>query len=273
MEKKNERESFAITIFHATKHLKTHSTHPNMPSSIQWFLTVAVLFMSENGYNASGFSVPDAFHAVHTATSSASTVHTVIQHQSYGMINLLDMYKHSLLEHPLGTKMATGATMAVAGDAIAQSRDVDAPYDKRRATSFAAFDSVYRACQHALFPVIVQHCHGQFLQSALSHVTIVDQHAAAAMEQTLASQLGIVPLIYYPAFFAVTGAVQGLDLEGAVNRAKETFLPLMKRNLCFWIPVQFVQFGFIQEDLQIPVSTSAIRIYCRRGKTFGYVLH
>jgi hypothetical protein len=226
-----------------------------MPSSIQWLLTVAALFMSENGFYAYSFSVPDAFHVVHTATSSASTV----QHQSHGMINLLDTYRHSLLEHPLGTKMATGATMAVAGDAIAQSRDVDAPYDKRRATSFAFFDMAYRALQHAAFPVIVQYCHGQFLQSALSHVTLVDQHAAAAMEQTLASQLGIVPLFYYPAFFAVTGAVQGLDVEGSVQRAKDTFVPLMKRNLCFWIPVQFVQFGFIQEDLQIPVSTGTIR--------------
>jgi hypothetical protein len=231
-----------------------------MPSSIQWLLlTIAALFMSDNVYYAKGFSVPDAFHVVHTATSSASTVHTVVQHQSHGMINVLDTYKYSLLIHPLGTKMATGATMAVAGDAIAQSRDVDAPYDKRRATSFAFFDMAYRALQHAAFPVIVQYCHGQILQSALSHVTLVDQHTAAAMEQTLASQLGIVPLFYYPAFFAVTGAVQGLNVEGAVKRAKDTFLPLMKRNLCFWIPVQFVQFNFIQEDLQIPVSSSTIR--------------
>jgi hypothetical protein len=240
-----------------------------MPStSIQWLLTVAALCMSYNAYYASGFSVPDAFHVVHTATSSASTVHTtVVQHQSHGMINVLDTYKHSLLKHPLGTKVATGATMAVAGDAIAQSRDVDAPYDKRRAMSFAVFDMAYRALQHAAFPVIVQYCHGQFLQSALlSHpgvtsIPVVDQHAAAAMEQTLASQLGIVPLFYYPAFFAVTGVVQGLDVEGAVNRAKETFLPLMKRNLCFWIPVQFVQFGFIQENLQIPVSSSVYRVH------------
>lgn len=26
----------------------------------------------------------------------------------------------------------------------------------------------------------------------------------------------------------------------------------MERNLLFWIPVQFIQFGFVQEDLQIP---------------------
>jgi hypothetical protein len=231
-----------------------------MPSSIQWLLTLAVLFMSENAYYANSFSVHDAFHVVQTATSSASTVHTAVQSQSHGMINLLDVYKQALFEHPLATKMATGATVAVAGDAIGQSRDADAPYDKRRAASFAVFDSAYRALQHVAFPVIVQYCHGQFLQSAL-----LDQHTAAAIEQTLGSQLGIVPFFYYPAFFAVTGVVQGLDLEGSVNRAKDTFLPLMKRNLLFWLPVQFVQFGFIQEDLQIPVSTI-------RGKTFGCVL-
>jgi hypothetical protein len=234
-----------------------------MPSSIQWLLNVAVLCMSENAYHANSFSVPDAFHVVHTAASSASTLHTVAQSQSHGMINLLDVYKQTLFENPLATKMATGATVAVAGDAIGQSRDVDAPYDKRRAASFAVFDSAYRALQHVAFPVIVQYCHGQFLQSVLP----VDQHTAAAMEQTLGSQLGIVPFFYYPAFFAVTGAVQGLDLEGSVKRAKDTFLPLMKKNLLFWLPVQFVQFGFIQEDLQIPVRGSI------RGKTFGYVLH
>jgi hypothetical protein len=50
----------------------------------------------------------------------------------------------------------------------------------------------------------------------------------------------------------LTGAIQGLTPSGAVTRAKDNFFPLMKRNLMFWIPVQFVQFGYIQEDLQIP---------------------
>lgn len=104
----------------------------------------------------------------------------------------------------------------------------------------------YRALQHAAFPIIIATCQGQFLSGVLPH------DMAAAMEQTLASQLGIVPFLYYPAFFALTGAVQGLDTEAAVTRAKENFLPLMQRNLLFWIPVQFIQFGFIQEDLQIP---------------------
>jgi len=51
--------------------------------------------------------------------------------------------------------------------------------------------------------------------------------------------------------------VQGLDQDAAVERAKDTFVPLMKRNLMFWIPVQFIQFGFIDTSLQIPFLSVA----------------
>jgi hypothetical protein len=165
--------------------------------------------------------------------------------------NFLEKYTTVLAEHPLPTKMMTGATLAVAGDAIAQQASDDEEYDVRRATSFGLFDMSYRALQHAAFPIIVAHCHGQFLSSLLPQLQ-ESSNLAAAMEQTLASQLGIVPFLYYPAFFALTGAIQGLDAEASLNRAKENVLPLMARNLLFWIPVQFVQFAFVQEELQIP---------------------
>jgi protein Mpv17 len=163
---------------------------------------------------------------------------------------LLHKYTTALAEHALPTKMATGATLAVAGDAIAQQASSDSDeYDTKRAASFALFDSAYRALQHVAFPIIVATCHGQFLSGLLPDAS---SNLAAAMEQTLASQLGIVPFLYYPIFFAFSGAVQGLDADEAWTRAKENFLPLMQRNLLFWIPVQFIQFAFIQEDLQIP---------------------
>lgn len=60
-------------------------------------------------------------------------------------------------------------------------------------------------------------------------------------------------VIYYPVFYATTGLVQGLTFDETVTRAKETFIPLMKRNLLFWIPTQFAVFGFVEEDLQIPI--------------------
>ena len=212
---------------------------------------VAVLFLS----TASAFSIPDSFHLMQTAASS-------VAHQ-LPHVDLLSAYKSQLVANPLPTKCLTGATLAVAGDAIAQSQAKDEAYDERRAVSFAVFDMAYRSLQHFSFPIIVAHCHGQFLDSSpLLHGNI-DLSNLAALEQTLASQLGIVPFMYYPAFFALTGAIQGLSIEGAAIRAKENFVPLMKRNLLFWIPVQFIQFGYIQEDLQIPFLS-----LCGLGWTF-----
>jgi len=156
--------------------------------------------------------------------------------------------------------MLTGGTLAVVGDAIAQKKGEE-EYDKRRAASFMCFDMCYRALQHVSFPVIVQQCRGQFLGviassipalAALSSSNSDLTYYLGAVEQTLASQLIIVPFFYYPVFFTLTGFIQGLTKEQALDRAKTTFLPLMKRNLLFWLPVQFVQFSFIDEGLQIP---------------------
>ena len=165
-------------------------------------------------------------------------------------------------------KRITGATVALCGDAIAQSQ-VEEPYDRRRAASFMTFDACYRWLQHELYPIIVRTMQGQYLGGLVGSIPPLAAAAKAAseatgtepafffsvMEQTLSSQLGIVPFIYYPVFYTITGFLQQLTPDQTVERAKETFVPLMKRNLLFWIPVQFVQFGFVEENLQIPFIT------------------
>ena len=196
-----------------------------------------------------GFAGLGELHSLHDSVSPFHQNANAIASSVPFANDLLENYKHALQVHPLATKMITGATLATMGDAIAQSREPE-DYDKRRALSFAAFDMSYRALQHNVFPLIVLACQGQFLSSILPQ--IIDPKYFAAMEQTLASQLGVVPFIYYPVFFALTGLVQGLSVKGAVERAKENFLPLMERNLIFWIPVQFVQFAWVEENLQIP---------------------
>mmetsp|Transcript_4673 Transcript_4673/g.7257 ORF Transcript_4673/g.7257 Transcript_4673/m.7257 type:complete len:302 (+) Transcript_4673:153-1058(+) len=232
-----------------------------MLSSKRIVLFLSALAVASTSF-AFSFSVPDVLHSAETlnhAIPHLKTAAHTIPHAKAAAATLhhtgfdpLSAYKELLKVHPLPTKMMTGATLAVCGDAIAQTKDKDAEYDKRRAASFAVFDMAYRALQHFSFPIIVAHCHGQYLGSLPMVGETFDASQLAAMEQTLASQLGIVPFLYYPAFFALTGAIQGLNASGAVTRAKENFFPLMKRNLLFWIPVQFVQFGYIQEDLQIP---------------------
>jgi protein Mpv17 len=255
-------------------------------------IAALLLLVSNNVPTVTGFGVianavdPSALHEVITATTSQimPSAQSFLQDRTDTLLasntdlnvnlNLLDAYKESLTSHPLTTKMLTGGTLAVCGDAIAQSRTPE-PYDQRRAASFAAFDGVYRAVQHFSFPAIVQHCQGQYMgalsaalslpfasmsmsMSANSNLDFdVSQFNFGAVEQTLVSQLGIVPFFYYPVFYTVTAFVQGLDREAAVQRAKDTFVPLMKRNLLFWIPIQFVQFGYVDESLQIPFLSVA----------------
>ena len=189
-----------------------------------------------------------------TTTASVSdplALLSLVEHTtSLVATKLSTTYTSALAQHPLVTKMATGGILATVGDGIAQAQEVDKPYDTRRALSFMVFDIAYRALQQATFPLIIHSCQGQYLGSLVGS-TVLPTEYAAAIEQTLVNQLGIVPLIYYPVFFSLSGFVQGLSVSAALQRAKDKFIPLMKRNLAFWIPIQFFQFGFLPEDLQI----------------------
>ena len=172
---------------------------------------------------------------------------------------VFEKYMSTLSQYPLPTKMVTGAALATAGDAIAQGREDD-DYDPSRGASFAAFDMIYRAAQHWLFPIIVELCRGQYLNGAAGAIgaaQLFDLSILTAMEISLASQLIIVPFLYYPVFFTFTGIMQGLTFEEGLDRAKQNFVPLMKRNLLFWIPVQYVQFCYIPTELQIPFLSCA----------------
>jgi len=238
----------------------TNFSYPRRRSSLLSFF--AALLAASSTLSSSSSNCCHAFSILpHETVHMIQTVAHTVGAQTHAP-ELLAAYKHQLSAFPLPTKMLTGATLAVAGDAIAQSQKPEEPYDVRRASSFAVFDMAYRALQHFSFPIIVQHCHGQLLGGAASALlagqAAADQlHAAAAMEQTLASQLIIVPFFYYPVFFTLTGAMQGLDWNDSWSRAKENFVPLMKRNLLFWIPVQDVQFAFVPTDLQIPFLSCA----------------
>lgn len=167
------------------------------------------------------------------------------------------LYRQELQKDPLKTKVITGIFLAVVGDALAQSRQPE-PYNVDRAASFAIFDGCYRAVQQFTYPPMMKLCSGKFITSLLAaagaaSVSADQVHLLASVEQTLVSQLVIIPTLYYPVFYAITGAVQGLTVEETVQRAKDTFVPLMKRNLQFWIPVQFFAFAFVEENLQIPI--------------------
>lgn len=171
---------------------------------------------------------------------------------------MLKFYKHCLEEHPLVTKMVTGGILSLSGDAIAQIRSrPKAAYNKRRAVSFMMFDMSYRAIQHTVFPIIISLCQGDLLTALIVgsiayELNTTTTNILAAVEQTLANQLVIVPFLYYPIFFMVTGLVQGMTYTQVIEKAKRQFPVLIKRSFIFWLPCHFIQFMFIEEDMQVP---------------------
>ena len=97
-----------------------------------------------------------------------------------------DMYNQALYTNPLETKLATGGILAIAGDAIAQSREVGG-YDTKRASAFVTFDVLYRAFQCASFPEITRVCDGNHLGALLPNI---DVNILATVEQTMGKYIG-----------------------------------------------------------------------------------
>jgi len=66
------------------------------------------------------------------------------------------------------------------------------------------------------------------------------------------NQFLVIPMVYMPLFFLVTGAVAGLDWNKMQARAQSLYVPLLQRNYLFWLPIQTVQFWIVPTDYQVP---------------------
>jgi len=216
-------------------------------------VTVVQLFTRTNGFTTPSHTTPK----VGTSQQNIMKQHATFIQLRKPISALRDvsnaeilssLYRASLNANPLETKLATGAILAVGGDAIAQLRD-PGDYDQRRALSFASFDVFYRAIQCYLFPIIVANFFGQHLGDIFPNV---DTEYLGPIEQTMVNQFIVIPLLYYPIFYSFTGIMQGLPIDEIIERGRTTFWPLMRRNWLFWLPVQYYQFSYVDEPLQIP---------------------
>jgi hypothetical protein len=84
----------------------------------------------------------------------------------------------------------------------------------------------------------------------------------APVTRALVDQLGHVPAIYFPSFYALKAVVEGRPLaggdEGAIGRYRAEGWECLKANWSIWIPAQIINFTFVPAHLRIPfVSTTS----------------
>lgn len=167
-------------------------------------------------------------------------------------------------------------------------------YDARRGMAYLAFGALYTGCfQHYWFQFLNEHIvdwgeslyvwgHAAETNIPVSYFMEKDEwwqyfdlvSQIEGIMSTLPSppsplllagaklainQFGMIPLVYMPLYFGITGALGGLDLSKSTARAQSLYLPLLQRNYLFWLPVQLFQFLVLPVELQIPfVSVSSL---------------
>lgn len=148
------------------------------------------------------------------------------------------------------SRVATASVLAAAGDMVAQLSEVAAQekalkFDFKRLLGMCAFGAIYTG--------VFQ---GWWMDFLAKRVRFAN-HLAGALVKTWLCQFGSIPLIYMPTFFFVTGAFRGEGLARSAANLKAQYLPLYARNVCYWIPVQTIQFLYIARDWHVPFLCAA----------------
>lgn len=165
-------------------------------------------------------------------------------------------YGRAAQKRPLGTALLTAGVQTCAADAIAQTVVERSPQlDLRRSALFAFFGVSYiGGFQYFLYSIAFVRL-GAFFERA-GQVT----RLGPTVTRALVDQLGHVPSIYFPSFYALKALVEGRPLIKGENSAAQLYRQegwsCLKANWTIWIPAQMINFAFVPIHLRVPFVSS-----------------
>jgi protein Mpv17 len=165
-------------------------------------------------------------------------------------------YSQAARARPLATAIVTAGLQTWAADGIAQLVvERRTRLDLRRSALFAGFGVMYiGGFQYFLYSVAFVRFTTFF--ERVGTVTRLGQHVARA----LIDQLGHVPTIYFPSFYALKAVAEGRPLIrgecSAASLYRKEGWECLKANWFIWIPAQIVNFAFVPIHLRVPFVSS-----------------
>jgi hypothetical protein len=146
-------------------------------------------------------------------------------------------YDSFLKSHRLATTTASGATLALLGDSIAQAT-TQATRAGQNEPGLASFDA-RRSCSFAIFGGIVTGPMNFLWLNALERWTarLAPSGGTRALVTKVLLQSSVLqPMIYLPTFFTVTAIVRRWSPEEALCRVRQEYAPTLTRLWAFWTP-------------------------------------
>eukprot|EP01051_Picozoa_sp_SAG22_P006355 SAG22_NODE_412_length_10893_cov_14.851770_3_plen_137_part_00 len=129
----------------------------------------------------------------------------------------LQRYNALLLRQPVLTKLATGGSLGLVGDVVAQKvAEGRETLDYRRLAAFTVFGAGWTGLyNHWWYNTLAAWYPGT---------------STAAIAYKLAWNHGVSnPLVYLPTFYVSMGVMLGLSAEEVLNKARAEYLPTMVR--------------------------------------------